>query len=117
MGNERKGFSFKGLIDSGKNLTKDLGNALPEGVTNVFNEGVKLANNAVATVNDPELRDFLESRAIQSVLIVKLDTFNEFYGYIMLCEKQITRVWQESEIALVMYAASLLELKLKKDNY
>ncbi len=67
--------------------------------------------------NDPELRDFLESRAIQSVLIVKLDTFNEFYGYIMLCEKQITRVWQESEIALVMYAASLLELKLKKDNY
>ena len=63
--------------------------------------------------NDKELRDFLEKRSIQSVLIVKLDTFGIFNGYIMLCEKEITRVWQESEIALVMYAASLLELKLK----
>ena len=65
--------------------------------------------------NDKELRDFLEKRSIQSVLIVKLDTFGIFNGYIMICEKEITRVWQESEIALVMYAASLLELKLKID--
>ena len=63
--------------------------------------------------NDKELRDFLEKRSIQSVLIVKLDTFGIFNGYIMICEKEITRVWQESEIALVMYVASLLELKLK----
>lgn len=65
--------------------------------------------------NDKELRDFLEKRSIQSVLIVKLDTFGIFNGYIMICEKEITRVWQESEIALVMYVASLLELKLKTD--
>ncbi|MBR4495604.1 MAG: GGDEF domain-containing protein [Acholeplasmatales bacterium] len=65
--------------------------------------------------NDKKLRDFLEKRSIQSVLIVKLDTFGIFNGYIMICEKEITRVWQESEIALVMYAASLLELKLKID--
>jgi len=65
--------------------------------------------------NDEELRDFLEKRSIQSVLIVKLDTFGIFNGYIMICEKEITRVWQESEIALVMYVASLLELKLKTD--
>ena len=33
------------------------------------------------------------------------------YGYIVLNEKSISRVWQEPEIAMVMYATSLIELE------
>ena len=63
-------------------------------------------------IADPVLRDFLESHSVQSILIVKLETFNDFKGFIMVYEKEITRVWQESEVALVMYAAALLELQM-----
>jgi hypothetical protein len=35
----------------------------------------------------------------------------------MIAEKEITRVWQEQEIALVMYASLLLEYRLKIENY
>ena len=67
--------------------------------------------------NDPELSDLLENEQIQSIMLVKLNTFEEFYGYVFIIEKEITRVWQEQEIALVMYASLLLEYRLKKDNY
>ncbi len=62
--------------------------------------------------NDNELNDFLNQKSIHSVLIAKLNTFGNYCGYIMVCEKEITRVWQETEIALVLYVASLLELKM-----
>ncbi len=61
---------------------------------------------------DKVLTDFLEERGIQSILIVKLETFGIFSGYVMINEKEITRVWQENEVALVMYVASLLELQI-----
>ncbi len=61
---------------------------------------------------DPILRDFLESRAIQSILIVRLETFNLLNGFILIYENEITRVWQENEVTLVMYVSALLELQL-----
>lgn len=63
-------------------------------------------------LEDKELSDFVNQRNIQSILIVKLETFNKYIGYIMIYEKEITRVWQEQEVALVMYVASLLELQI-----
>ena len=49
---------------------------------------------------------------IQSLMIAKLEAFDVLYGYIMITENKITRVWQEYEIALLMYITSLLELQL-----
>ena len=63
-------------------------------------------------MRDPVLRDFLEARAIQSILVVKLQTNEVFNGYIMLYEKELSRVWQETEVALVMYVAALLEIHI-----
>ncbi len=63
-------------------------------------------------LDDPVLRDFVDRRSIHSVMIAKLETYGKLYGYIMICEKQITRVWQESEVALLMYVAALLEMEL-----
>ena len=45
-------------------------------------------------------------------MIAKLESFDELFGYIMIYEKEITRVWQEQEVALVMYISSLLEMEL-----
>ena len=62
--------------------------------------------------DDLILSDYLEKKAIQSLMIAKLEAFDVLYGYIMITENKITRVWQESEIALLMYTSSLLEIQL-----
>ena len=67
-------------------------------------------------MRDPILRDFLEARSIQSILVVKLQSSEVFYGYIMLYEKELSRVWQESEVALVMYVAALLEIQISNNK-
>ena len=65
---------------------------------------------------DPALRDFIEERGIQSMLVSKLETHGRNFGYIVIFEREITRIWQETEIALVMYVSALLELELCKQK-
>ena len=63
---------------------------------------------------DPELNDFIKERKIQSMMVSKLCSYGRNYGYIVITEQEITRRWQENEIALVMYVSSLLEMELIK---
>ena len=63
--------------------------------------------------NDVLLSDYVESHSIQSLLIVKVKLGKYFYGYLIISEASIKRVWQEIEVAITMYAASLLELEYK----
>jgi diguanylate cyclase (GGDEF)-like protein len=65
---------------------------------------------------DPILRDFIEEHGIQSMLVSKLETHGRNFGYIVIFEREITRIWQETEIALVMYVSALLELELCKQK-
>ena len=62
--------------------------------------------------DDSYLSDFIERQGIQAIMVSKIEAFGVLYGYIMISENKITRVWQESEIALLMYISSLLELRL-----
>ena len=61
--------------------------------------------------NDPILNRYVTENGIQSVIISKIRMGDHQYGYIVLNEKSISRVWQEPEIAMVMYATSLIELE------
>ena len=63
---------------------------------------------------DPWLNDFLENRNIMSMLAVKLQSHNRNFGYIVILEKELSRIWQENEIALIMYISALLEMELLK---
>ena len=66
--------------------------------------------------NDPALNDFINEKHIHSMMVSKLQTYDKNYGYLLICEKEITRIWQENEIALVMYVSSLLEMELMKSK-
>ena len=63
--------------------------------------------------NDPALSRFCEKYGIQSFIVSKIKLGEYNYGYIVLNEKSITRVWQEAEVTMIMYASSLIELDLK----
>ena len=49
-------------------------------------------------------------------MVSKLSAHDKCYGYIMIFEKQITRIWQETEIALIMFISELLKIELIKLN-
>lgn len=67
-------------------------------------------------LEDPILREFCDSKSIQSILISRIKSFDKLHGYIMIYEKSISRVWQEQEVALVMYVSSILELHINHNN-
>ena len=63
--------------------------------------------------NDAIFSDYVTDRSIQSLLVAKVKLGRYFHGYLVLYESSIGRVWQEIEVAITMYAASLLELEYK----
>ena len=63
--------------------------------------------------SDPIFAKYVNDNLIHSMIVAKVNVGLRDYGYIILYESTITRVWQESEITLVMYASSLLEFELK----
>ena len=66
---------------------------------------------------DLVLSDFCNKNLIHALMIAKVGSHNRFLGYIMVYESSITRIWQENEIALLMYISSLLENELvEMDN-
>ena len=62
---------------------------------------------------DPILSRYVANNSIQSFIVSKIKMGDYQYGYIVLNEKSITRVWQEAEIAMVMYASEAIELEYK----
>ena len=67
MSDERKGFSLKGIINSGKNITKNIGDSLPGAVSDAISEGIKIAGNAASAVKDPEFKEKI-SQGIESAV-------------------------------------------------
>ncbi len=63
---------------------------------------------------DPLLSKYCADNSIQSFIVSKIKMGAHQYGYIILNEKSISRVWQESEIAMVMYASEAIELEYKE---
>ena len=61
--------------------------------------------------NDAIFGKYVDENKIQSIILAKVKLGHYHYGYIALCESTISRVWQENEVALILYAASCLELE------
>ena len=62
--------------------------------------------------------EYLTNNNVQSIIISKIMVEDYFYGYLVLYENKIVRIWQENDIALAMYVdkllATLFLLRLKK---
>lgn len=65
---------------------------------------------------DKVLADFCNSNLIHALMIAKVGSRDKNFGYIMIYEKTITRIWQENEVALLMYVSALLENELNNSS-
>ena len=73
------------------------------------NKRIYVTNNLFEVKRDyPLANEYLTAKKVQSVIVGKIEVENNFYGYIALYENRIVRVWQENDIALIMYVVNLL---------
>ena len=56
----------------------------------------------------PLANEYLTAKKVQSIIVAKIDVEKYFYGYIVLYENKIVRMWQENDVALIMFVENLL---------
>ncbi|MBQ9520415.1 MAG: GGDEF domain-containing protein [Acholeplasmatales bacterium] len=56
------------------------------------------------------VRKYTKDHDILSMLLYRVDFKNDTNGYILVYESSITRIWQERDIALLMYIEKLIEI-------
>ena len=61
-----------------------------------------------------ELRWWINQEKIQTFLITEVRNLNEKYGNVILLEKNVQRIWQDRDIALMMYVDKLIEILFLK---
>lgn len=64
----------------------------------------------VIITDHPETKDYVESRKIHAYVIVRVGK----YGFIMVLENNISRIWQDQDLALLYFAATELKNRLDK---
>ncbi len=60
-----------------------------------------------------KLLNFVKEKHIVTFIVSKIIVSNEIFGYIVLFEDKITRIWQERESALLLYLNRIVELLYK----
>lgn len=58
-----------------------------------------------------KLKEYCEKNAILSILISKISYKGKDIGYIMFNEKNIQRIWQDTDISLLMFISKLFTIK------
>ncbi len=60
--------------------------------------------------NDEKINKFIVDKKIITFIVSRIVISKKIYGYIILFEDKITRIWQESDIALLLYLNKIFEL-------
>ncbi len=60
----------------------------------------------------PVFYDVLQSRAIETILIVRIGSKEKQSGYLMFAEPRSLRIWQEDESAMLYILAKLIEYRM-----
>ena len=62
-----------------------------------------------------KLAKFVEDRNLLTFIISKVASLNRFYGYILLFEGKIERIWQDKDVELLMYMDRLIYILLSEN--
>jgi len=62
----------------------------------------------------PLFYDVLKKREVETVLIVRIGSKQETYGYLICAEPRSLRIWQEDESAMLYFLAKLVEHRIKE---
>jgi diguanylate cyclase (GGDEF)-like protein len=60
--------------------------------------------------NDEKINKFIVDKKIITFIVSRIVISKKIYGYIILFEDKITRIWQENDMALLLYLNKIFEL-------
>jgi diguanylate cyclase (GGDEF)-like protein len=60
--------------------------------------------------NDEKMNKFIQDKKIITFIVAKIAISKKTYGYIILFEDKITRIWQENDKALLIYLGKVFEI-------
>ena len=68
-----------------------------------------------ADINDTKkiskpIREFIDNNHIQAIIVQKSMFNGVFYGYIVMHETMVIRIWQENDRSLLMYLAQTIAM-------
>ncbi len=89
-------------IDIFENLTKENTIFMPNGLYN-FLENEKTAN-------------FIKNKKILTFIVSKVKIDNKLAGFLILFESEVTRIWQEKDVALLLHLNTVIELLYKREK-
>ena len=63
---------------------------------------------------DKKAAKFIDDRKILALAISKVKSYKYFYGFILFFETKIERIWQEKDVALLMYVDRLIYILINE---
>lgn len=116
------GVSFVCIIDDNKIISSNRKTPFHYDKEYVDSIGVIMGKKNIVYSNELQkikdeyklAEEYLDSKSIQSIISVKIIVDGEVYGYFVMAENKIVRIWQEHDIALAMYVERILALLIKK---
>ena len=82
-----------------------------EALENHYVNNVIMVNSRSNLDKHSRLRGYMEDYNIRSLLLCKVTAKSKYFGYLMICQEHY-RIWQEDDIALLKYLASIIGLSL-----
>ena len=77
------------------------------------NDTLFIPNGLFNLAKNPKVSKFIVDRKIITFMASKVAFNNKTFGYIILFEDKITRIWQEKEAAVLLYLNKIIELLYK----
>lgn len=94
---------------------------IPNDFSNVDLEDILFGNDLLHTNNfdvllakDPELHDICRQYHINAIMITSVRVLGMKLGYLIFTENKIKRMWQDEEVGLLIYVATLLGISIEK---
>ncbi len=89
-----------------------------DGIQKSIGDKSVFASNDLRDIKEanPYAAEYLSLKNVQSVICARVETLDKFYGYLVLYEDKIVRIWQENDVSLVMYVQKILSMLFALDE-
>ncbi len=102
------------VISSGKHLAHDINSSCINLLSGLCDSDGLYVPTSLETLKDDSEKaaKFIDERGILTFIVGKVGDENKFYGLFIFFETQITRIWQDKDIALLLYLTKLFYILL-----
>lgn len=108
-------FSDKTFINSGLSYDYNINDECLDVFKELTKENDIFVPKEIHEINETKkVVNFIKDKKIVTFIVSRITFGNKIFGYLILFEGKITRIWQEKEVALLLYMNKIIELLYRK---